>query len=71
MKSIIKLSAITVLAALTLVGCNQNAPNNSTEAQSTNSSASDASAMSGAATNATATNSVPDTNTNAPGGTNQ
>jgi hypothetical protein len=58
MKSIIPLLAIPVLAALALVGCNQNSPSNSTDAQSTNSSSSD-------------TNSVPSLNTNMPASTNQ
>ena len=38
MKRIIPLSAITFLAALALVGCNQNSPSNSTETPSPNSS---------------------------------
>jgi hypothetical protein len=55
-KSIIPLSAITVLAALALVGCNQS---NSTETPSSNSRMSDASGMMGGTTNMTATNSMP------------
>ena len=66
MKSIITLSAITVLAAFALVGCNQNGPGNSTDTQTTNSSASDTNVM------AIATNSIPSVpGTNMPAGTNQ
>jgi uncharacterized protein YcfL len=71
MKSTITLLAITVLAAFALVGCNQNTPDNSTDAQSTNSSMSDTSGTTGGVTNMPATNSMPDTNTNMPAGTNQ
>jgi len=63
MKSIIKLSAITVLTAFALVGCNQNGPSDSTTMQTTNSSASDTNGV------ISATNSVPDTNM--PASTNQ
>ncbi len=83
-KSIIPLSAIAILAVFALVGCNQNSPTNSTDAQTTNSSASDASSPAGGATNLPvvsnpseintnlpAVNSVPDINTNMPAGTNQ
>jgi len=63
MKSIITLSAITVLAAFSLVGCNQNGASNSTDMQTTNSSASDTNGV------MSATNSVPDTNM--PASTNQ
>jgi uncharacterized protein YcfL len=63
MKSTIAVLAIASLAGFALVGCNQNAPVNSTDAQSTNSSASDASGIS---TNMPATNSLPDINTNTP-----
>jgi hypothetical protein len=56
MKSIIPLSAITVLAALALVGCNQS---NSTETPSPNSRMSDADGMMGRTTNMSATNSMP------------
>ena len=56
MKSIIPLSAITVLAALALVGCNQS---NSTETPSSNSRMGDANGMMGGTTNMTATNSMP------------
>jgi hypothetical protein len=70
MKSIIPLLAITLLAALALVGCNQNAPSNSTDMQSTNSSASDTNAMTGGNTNMPATNSLPDMNSNTTAGTN-
>jgi hypothetical protein len=84
MKTTIKLSAITVLAALALVGCGQKTPDNSTDATSTNSSASvdsgattsitNASAINSVPemnTNSLATNSVPEMNTNAPASTNQ
>jgi len=68
MKSIISLSAITVLAALALVGCNQNSPSNSTSAQSSNSRMNDANGMMGGSTNMLATNSMP--NMNMPASTN-
>jgi hypothetical protein len=61
MKSILTLSAITILAALALVGCNQNTPSSSTDASATNSN------MNGAS----GTNSLPDMNTNMPAKTNQ
>ncbi|MGD1089100.1 MAG: hypothetical protein ABR955_10305 [Verrucomicrobiota bacterium] len=51
MKSIIPLSAIIVLTALALVGCNQNGPGNSTNAQSTNSSGTDTNSTSSGITN--------------------
>jgi predicted small secreted protein len=66
MKSTITLLAITVLAAFALVGCNQNTPSNSTDAQSTNSSMSDAGGAVVGTTNMPATNSLPDVNTNSP-----
>ena len=69
MKSIIKLSAITVLAALALVGCNQNTPSNSTDAQSTNTPA--VNSVPEMNTNAPATNSLSDMTTNVPASTNQ
>jgi ABC-type oligopeptide transport system substrate-binding subunit len=56
MKSIISLSAITVLAALALVGCNQNSPSNSTKTPSPNSSMNHA-------------NNMPNMNTNMPAST--
>jgi len=62
MKSIITLSAITGLAALALVGCNQSNPSSSTDASATNSIVSGA----GGPTNAPAVNNVPDLNTNLP-----
>ena len=71
MKSIIPLLAISVLAAFTLVGCNQNTPSNSTDTQSTNSSMSDTNDISGGITNTPATNSLSDMSTNTPAGTNQ
>jgi len=71
MKLTIPLLTISVLAALSLVGCNQNTPSNSTENQSTNSSLSDAGSISGGTTTAPSTNSLPDMNTNMPASTNQ
>jgi uncharacterized protein YcfL len=71
MKLTITLLAITVLATFALVGCNQNTPDNSTDAQSANSSASDTNGMTSETTNMPATNSVPDMNTNMPANTNQ
>ena len=79
MKSIIALSAITVLAALALAGCGQNPGGNSTGTQSTNSTSvggasnivSGAGGTMGGTTNLTAINRVPDINTNIPAGTNQ
>jgi hypothetical protein len=71
MKSIIPLSAISVLAALALVGCNQNSPSNSTETPSPNSSMSHDNGMMGGTTNMMPTNNMPDMNTNMPASTNQ
>ena len=71
MKSIIQLLAIPVMAALALVGCNQNSPSNSTDAQSTNSSMSVANGTIGGITNVPATNSLPNINTNMPASPNQ
>jgi hypothetical protein len=59
MKSIIPLSALVVLAAFVLMGCDQNTPSNSTNTPTTNSS-------SGAGTN-----TPPSVNTNTAVGTNQ
>ncbi len=64
MKSTIKLSAITVLAALALVGCGQKKPDNSTDAQSTNTSMSGDNGATTLITNTPAPGSVPDMNTN-------
>ena len=61
MKSIIPLSAITVLAALALVGCNQNPPTSSTNTPATNSINDGAGNIN---TNLPATNSLPDLHTN-------
>jgi ABC-type oligopeptide transport system substrate-binding subunit len=58
MKSIIPLSAIVLLAALALMGCDQNTPSSSTGTQSTNSSIPGSS-----------TNTPPNVNTNMPTGT--
>jgi len=66
MKSIITLSAITILAALALTGCNQSTPGNATDAPATNSSTSSDSGASSAVTNPPAISSVPDLNTNSP-----
>ncbi len=71
MKSIIPLLTITALAALALVGCNQNSPINSTDTQSTNSSAGDTNGLASGITNPPAANSVPNVNTNMPASTNQ
>jgi hypothetical protein len=58
-KSIVPVTAIVFLAALVLVGCNQNTPSSSTDAQSTNSS-----------TGGAGVNTPPNVNTNMPAGTN-
>jgi hypothetical protein len=71
MKSTIPLLTISVLAALALVGCNQNTPSNSTENQSTNSIVNDTNSMPDVSTNMPGTNSLPDMNTNIPASTNQ
>jgi hypothetical protein len=71
MKPTITLLAITVLAAFALVGCNQNTPGNSTDAQSTNSSMTDTNATTGGITNMPATNSLHEMETNVPASTNQ
>jgi len=71
MKSIIPLLVIPVLAAFALVGCSQNTPNNSSDAQSTNSGASGAVVATDASTNAPANNNLPTVDTNAPASTNQ
>jgi hypothetical protein len=71
MKSIIPLSAITGLAALALVGCNQNSPNNSTETPTPNSSMNhDNGGMMDGTTNMVSTTNMPDMNTNMPPATN-
>lgn len=62
MKSIIPRLAIPVLAALALVGCNQNSPSNSTETPSPNSSMNHANGMVGGTTNMPATNSMQNMN---------
>ena len=72
MKSIIPLSAITALAALVLVGCNQNSSNNSTETPDADSSMShDNGGMMDGTTNVMPTTNMPDMNTNMPATTNQ
>jgi hypothetical protein len=58
MKSIIPLSAITILAALALVGCNQSSPSSSTETPASNSRMSDANGKMGGASNMAGTNSM-------------
>jgi hypothetical protein len=70
MKSKIPLLTISVLAALALVGCNQNTPSSSTGTQATNSSVGDTNSLPDVSTNMPATNSLPDVNTNVPAGTN-
>jgi hypothetical protein len=69
MKSIITLTAVTILAALAATGCNQNTAGNSTDASATNSNMTGGSGISG--TNMPSTNSLPDMNTNMPAKTNQ
>jgi len=59
MKSILLRSAIAVLAALLLVGCNQNSPSNSAETPSTNSSMNQTNGMIDRSTNMPATNTSP------------
>jgi hypothetical protein len=59
MKSVIRLSAITILAALALAGCNQSSPSNSTETPASNSRTSEAQGMMGGTTNMPATNNMP------------
>ena len=71
MKSKITLSAITFLAAIALVGCNQNTPNGSADTTATNSSVGSTAGTIGGTTNMPATNSLPDMNTNLPASTNQ
>jgi len=71
MKSIISLLVIPALAAFALVGCNQNTPVNSIDAQSTNSSTGDAGGTPGGPAKAPATNSLPAVDTNAPAGAKQ
>jgi hypothetical protein len=56
MKTIITLSAITLLAALALTGCGQNSSSGSTDASATNSNMNPAG---GAGTNMMSTNSMP------------
>ena len=68
MKPIIPLSAITVLAALALVGCN---PSNSTETPSPNSSMNHDNGMMNGTNHMMGTNSMPNMNTNMPAGTHQ
>jgi len=63
MKSIISLSAITMMAAVAMVGCAKNSSSNSTDVPVTNSSMSDASSP--------VTNRLPDMNTNMPASTNK
>jgi ABC-type oligopeptide transport system substrate-binding subunit len=69
MKLIIPLSAITVLATLALVGCDQNSPNTSADVQSTNPPA--VKRVPDMNANTPATNSLPDMTTNMPANTNQ
>ena len=69
MKSILTLSAITGLAALALVGCNQSSTDSSTTAPATNAPA--VNNVPDVNTNLPATNSVPNVNTNLVSGTNQ
>ena len=71
MKSSIPCWTIPVLAALVLVGCSQNSPSDSTNAQSTNSGMNSANGMSGGGMNTPATNSLPNLSTNMAASTNQ
>jgi|HubBroStandDraft_4_1064222.scaffolds.fasta_scaffold228097_4 hypothetical protein len=64
MKSIITLSAITILATLALAGCNQNTSDSSTSTPATNSSINPANGTGGG------TNNLPAMNTNLPATTN-
>jgi hypothetical protein len=59
MKSIVLRLAIPGLAALALVGCNQNSPDNSTDTPSPNSSMNHDNGMMAATTNMPATNALP------------
>jgi hypothetical protein len=65
-KPTIQLSAITVPAALALMGCNQNSPSNSTETPSSDSSLSHDNGMMHGSTNMVTTNNMPQMNTNMP-----
>ena len=71
MKSIIPLSAISVLAALALVGCNQNSPSTSTKTPSPNSSMNHDDGMMNGTNHMMATNNMPNMNTNMAAGTQQ
>jgi predicted small secreted protein len=71
MKSIIKLSAITFLAAFALAGCDQNTSSGSTDASTTNSSMGSTGGTIGGNNSLPATNSLPGMNTNLPASTNQ
>lgn len=64
MKKIISLSAITILAAWALAGCDQNTPGSSTVAPATNSSPGGGGGTTGGTTNQPPTNSLPDVHTN-------
>jgi uncharacterized protein YcfL len=70
MKLMIPLLAIPVLSAFLLVGCNQNTPSTSTDAQATNASMADTNSVT-IATNMPGTNSLPAMNTNTSSSTNQ
>ena len=59
MKSTLSLAAITFLAVLALVGCDQNSPSNSAETPSTNSSMNQTNGMIDRSTNMPATNTSP------------
>jgi hypothetical protein len=70
-KSTLTLSAITILAAFALMGCNQNTPTSSTDTVATNASTSGANGTVGGTTNMPSTNSLADMNTNLPASTNK
>jgi hypothetical protein len=69
MKSIIRLSAITILAAFAVAGCDNNKPDDTSPVPSTNAVVSDVNSMAGG-TNTALTNAIPVMNTNLPAGTN-
>jgi hypothetical protein len=74
MKSMIPLSAVTLLAALALVGCSESSPTNSSETPSSHSRMSETNGMMGGTNNMPATNNMPNmklpANTNTTGAAN-
>jgi predicted small secreted protein len=71
MKSIILMSAVSLFAAMTLVGCNQSSPGASGDASATNSSLSDTNSLIVQTNNLPNTNDVAVVNTNISASTNQ